>query len=318
MSSNDQRTIRAKFPFNDDEAAEALAKALSSDKGSAQVLHILTQINNTQRQMIRTPYNIKYKKDLVKDLEKSLSGEFEEVILALMETPTKYDVVQLNKAVKGVGTSESVLIEILCSRTDTELVAIKNEYQSVYGRTLEADLGGDTSGDFKDILITILQRPVETNNNVVDVAKIKQDVRKILADKKKPDKAQMKIAIASLPAQHLTTLVDEYAIAAGHPIDSDIEKQFNGEARKALLALIQCSRNRTMYFANLLRDSVKDPGTRYHNLIRLIVTRSEIDLASIREAYLVNFKKALAEEVTAECRGPHRDYLVAIIRGNSI
>lgn len=75
---------------------------------------------------------------------------------------------------QGVGTNESALIEILCSRTDTELVAIKNEYQSVYGRTLETDLDGDTNGDFKDILIAILQRPVETNNNVVDVAKIKQ------------------------------------------------------------------------------------------------------------------------------------------------
>lgn len=62
----------------------------------------------------------------------------------------------------------------------------------------------------------------------------------------------------------------------------------------------------------------QDPGTRDHDLIRLIVTRSEIDLASICEAYLVNFKKTLAEEVTDECRGPLRDYLVAIIRGNSI
>ncbi|VDK45783.1 unnamed protein product [Gongylonema pulchrum] len=89
-----QGTIRAKFPFNDDEAADALAKAISSDRGKP----------------IRTPYTAKYKKDLVKDLEKALSGDYEEVVLALMETPTKYDAIQLNKAIKVTVTSFIALI----------------------------------------------------------------------------------------------------------------------------------------------------------------------------------------------------------------
>ncbi|VDN32355.1 unnamed protein product [Gongylonema pulchrum] len=97
-----------------------------------------------------------------------------------------------------------------------------------------------------------------------------------------------------------------------------LQKQFSGDAKKALLALVQCSRNASIYFANLLNDSMKGPGTRDHDLIRLLVTRSEVDLLSIRETYFSNFRKTLVEEVAAECKGPYRDCLIAIIRGNSM
>uniref|UniRef100_A0A0M3HLN5 Annexin n=1 Tax=Ascaris lumbricoides TaxID=6252 RepID=A0A0M3HLN5_ASCLU len=50
--------------------------------------------------MIRTPYKTKYGKDLVNELKRECSGDFEDVMVGLMETPTKYDVLQLHKAVK--------------------------------------------------------------------------------------------------------------------------------------------------------------------------------------------------------------------------
>lgn len=58
-------TIGAKFPFHDDEAADLLAKLLASktDVSKMQIFQILTQINNTQRQMVISSINnfkIKY------------------------------------------------------------------------------------------------------------------------------------------------------------------------------------------------------------------------------------------------------------------
>ena len=50
-------------------------------------------------------------------LESELSGEFEEVILALMMTPTEYDAYCLHDAIDGLGTSEATLIGILCTRS---------------------------------------------------------------------------------------------------------------------------------------------------------------------------------------------------------
>uniref|UniRef100_A0A915Q684 Annexin n=1 Tax=Setaria digitata TaxID=48799 RepID=A0A915Q684_9BILA len=313
-------TIGAKFPFDDSEAAESLAKVIASktdDNKKLEVFRILAQMNNTQRQMIRTPYKMKYNKDLMTDLVNGLSGDYEDVILALMETPTKYDVLQLNEAISDTGTNESLLIEILCLRTGSELIAIKNEYEILTGNKLEVDVTAHTSGDLKDILLTVIQKPVMTINSVTDMEKIRQEIKKMIGEKKKIDKNAMKRVISSLPTYQLSILATEYATITGRQIEQDIEKQFNSHAKKALLALIKYSRNSNSFFADLLNSSLKNPGrTRDRDLIRLIVSRSEIDLATICEAYVKNYKKKLVEEISTECEDLIRDCLIAIINGN--
>ncbi|VDM96992.1 unnamed protein product [Thelazia callipaeda] len=320
LSGNDSfhGTITAKISFDDDKAVESLVKAMHSKKDAdeRQVLQILTQINNTQRQMIKTPYKIKCNRDLVVDLANIFAGDYKDVILALMETPTKYDTLLLKKAFDESGTNETVLIEVLCTRTDAQLVAIKNEYFILFETTLIADLNANTTGDLKDILTSVAQRPILINHNSVDTSKIRQDVKKILADKKKLDKALLKSTIASLPAAPLAVFIAEYAMMAGHQIDQDVEKQFSGHAKSALLALIQYSRNSFLYFANLLNGALKGPGIRDQDLIRLVVSRSEIDLASISEVYANSYKKQLVDEISAACEGSYRDCLIAIVNGN--
>ncbi|VDN95665.1 unnamed protein product [Brugia pahangi] len=95
-------------------------------------------------------------------------------------------------------------------------------------------------------------------------------------------------------------------------------KYFNGPAKKALLALIQYARNSNSYFADLLNSSLKNPSeTRDGDLIRLIISRSEIDLATISEAYMKSYKKKLIEDINKECNGSCRDCLITIIKGNT-
>lgn len=65
-----------------------------------------------------------------------------------------------------MGTTESTLIDILCSRNDDELTAIKNEYRDEYGKSLENDIVGDTSGDFKELLLALLNTRRDRSYNV--------------------------------------------------------------------------------------------------------------------------------------------------------
>ena len=67
-------------------------------------------------------------KDLVKEFKSELSGKLLDVVQGLMMTPSHYDAYQLNKAIKGLGTDEDVLIEILCTRSNSAIEAIKEAY----------------------------------------------------------------------------------------------------------------------------------------------------------------------------------------------
>lgn len=62
-------------------------------------------------------------------LKNEISGEFEKVILGLMQTPAEYDATCVRNAVKGAGTDEAALIDIITSRSNQELQAIKAAYK---------------------------------------------------------------------------------------------------------------------------------------------------------------------------------------------
>ena len=81
-----------------------------------------------KRSQLRTIWNKFAGKDLIKELKSELGGHFEDAILALFKTPTEFDAWCLHDAMSGAGTTESTLIEIMCSRSNDEIKAIKVKY----------------------------------------------------------------------------------------------------------------------------------------------------------------------------------------------
>lgn len=71
-----------------------------------------------------------FKQDLIADLKSELGGNFESVIIGLMMPTDEYCAKQLNKAIKGAGTSEDILVEILCSRPYDEIQRISAAYET--------------------------------------------------------------------------------------------------------------------------------------------------------------------------------------------
>ena len=67
--------------------------------------------------------------DLVDHIKSELSGDFEKVMVALMMSQAEYDAHLVREAVKGLGTDEDLLIEVLCTRSNAELEAAKEVYK---------------------------------------------------------------------------------------------------------------------------------------------------------------------------------------------
>lgn len=63
-------------------------------------------------------------------MKSELSGGLKKLSVGLCMSPCDFDAMNLNKAIKGLGTDEQVLTEIICTRSNQELKDIKAAYKT--------------------------------------------------------------------------------------------------------------------------------------------------------------------------------------------
>lgn len=111
-------------------SAEREAKTLrNSMRGlgakKVRINQVLAKWTGDQRQLIREAYDSMYKRDLLKDLNSELMHDHRNLAIALFTPPDKFGAQEVNRAIKGLGTDDASLIEILCSRTGYEMGQIR-------------------------------------------------------------------------------------------------------------------------------------------------------------------------------------------------
>uniref|UniRef100_A0A8D0FL09 Annexin n=1 Tax=Strix occidentalis caurina TaxID=311401 RepID=A0A8D0FL09_STROC len=226
--------------------------------------------------------------DLIESLKSELSGNFERLIVALMYSPFKYDAKELHDAMKGVGTSEDVIIEILASRTKAQIKEIIKAYKEEYGSDLEEDIKSETSGYLEQILVCLLQGERDNATLYVDTALALQDAETLYAAGEKirgTDETQFITILCTRSATHLLKVFEEYQKLAGKSIEDSIKSETHGSLEDAMLAIVKCTRNIRCYFAERLYYALKGAGTDDGTLIRVIVSRSEVDLNLIKAEF---------------------------------
>jgi len=314
-----QGTIRAAPGFDPASDAHALRKAmkgLGTDEKA--IIGVLCKRNNQQRQQIAVQYKSGYGRDLIKDLKSELGGKFEDVILGLMMPPFQYLAQQLFKAMDGAGTDEDVLFETLCTHNNAEITAIKDTYHQMYRRSLEESVRSESSDHFKRLLTAILQANRDESGHA-DPAKAANQAQALYkAGEKKmgTDEETFNVILATQSAAQIHAIMAEYDKISKKGFIKAIESETSGDYRHALLAIVKSSLNRTAYFAERLRDTMKGLGTRDDDLIRLIIGRSEYDLATIKQEYLKLYGKTLEKAVSSETSGDYKRALVMIVEGN--
>uniref|UniRef100_A0A673WLP6 Annexin n=1 Tax=Salmo trutta TaxID=8032 RepID=A0A673WLP6_SALTR len=266
----------------------------------AAVIEVLARRTIAQRQRIKEAYKQTVGKDLTDDLKGELTGNFENVVLGLLMTAPVYDAYELRNAMKGAGTEEAALIDILASRTNAEIRAITAAYIKDYEKNLEEDIDGDTSGMFQRVLVSFT------------FAVGFQDIYEAGEARWGTDEVKFLTVLCVRNRNHLLQVFKEYQKISGRDIEDSIKREMSGSLENVFLAIVKCLKNKPAFFAERLYKSMKGLGTTDSVLIRIMVARAEIDMLDIKAEFLKAYGKTLHSFIKGDTSGDYRKILLQL------
>jgi annexin A7/11 len=230
-----------------------------------ELIRVLSKADAIQINVMREQYQRRYHTDLIKHLEKETSGNFEAALVHVARGPLLGDCYALKRAMKGVGTNEDVLTDVLTSRTNADLNAIKAEYRKQFGTTLEADLRSDLSSDTEGMFIMIAAAKRHEDSDPVLPANIEADVKNLQdAFGNFMTKNGIKISeiITSRNEAQIRAIAQSYEQRYGRSLATTINKAFTGHMKDTLLLFVARAQNRALSDAVQLEDTMKGVGTK--------------------------------------------------------
>jgi hypothetical protein len=292
-----------------------IKQSLSKPKNLNTLIQIVTHRSNEQRQQIMQEYYHQYQINLHDEFLNNLSGNFKETIISLFYTPTDYDCYQIYKAVTGLGTNEETLIEIISSRTNEELNKIKQRYPQMYKSDLIELIKSETSGHLQKILITLLQadRPC----NIIPNEQVCEESAKRLYDSQNGKKDNLYNSFVYVFTQksreELALICKIYYNIYNRTLLEVVESSFSGNGRRVLKAIIYSLLSPSEYFAYRINKALKGFITNDNTLIRILVSRDEIDSDRIKRYYYQLYGITLYEHVNQKTSGDYKNLLLSLI-----
>jgi len=296
--------------------AQVLRKAMKGfGCDSKAIISVLTRRTTDQRQEIAKAFKQSFGKDLISDLKSETSGRFEDLIVALMTPRFDYLAKRLHKAMSGVGTDESVLIDILCTASNEELREIQDAYTRKYKNKLEDDIISETSGHFKRLLVSVCVAQ-RNEDDEVDESLVRQDAQALVdagLGKWGTDESVFNMIMAARSYNHLRLVFQTYEELTEQDIKATLKSEFSGDLLTAMKAIVNVIKNRPAYFAKRLRKAMKGMGTNDDLLIFVIVYRAEIDLGNVKDEYMIKYGKSLATAIKSETSGDYEKALISLL-----
>ncbi|XP_061554319.1 annexin A1-like [Phycodurus eques] len=306
----------APYPdFNASKDAAVLQSGIQS-KGVDEdvIISVLVKRNNEQRQKIKVVYEASTGQSLNRALKSALRSDLEDISLALLMPPAHFDAYLIRDATKRLGTDEDVLVEVLATRSNEEIRELKRVYKEEYGDDLEDVIKDETRGDFTTALLAMLKANKDESTEV-DMALAQKDAETLFEAGENTKGVEVSAFIDILTTRsglQLSKTFQRYACVSDMTLPKALNVELRGDIEDCLIDIVKCAWSTPAFFAEKLHRAMERHGTCEDTLIRVMVSRSEVDLKKILEEYRAMYDTTLQEDILKDTKHHFENILLGL------
>ncbi|CAN1181841.1 Annexin D1 [Linum perenne] len=296
------------------EDCEQLHKAFSGwGTNEDLIISILAHRNASQRKHIRESYQSIHGEELLKELDKELTSDFERIVLLWTLTPGERDAILANEATKKWTSSNQVLMEIACTRSTKQLLEAKQFYHDKFKKSIEEDVAQHTTGDFRKLLFSLIAC-YRYEGGEVNMTVANHEAQKLhdCFEKKEYGGDEVIRILSTRSKAQVNAALNQYKAKFGHEILEALEPDNKDEFLSLLRSTIKCLTRPEEYFVEIIHGAMHKTGTDEGALTRVVATRAEVDLKIIKEEYQRRHSVPLEKAIAKETSRHYEDMLLAL------
>ncbi|KAE8009160.1 hypothetical protein FH972_005612 [Carpinus fangiana] len=267
------------------------------------LVEIFVYRNSNEFKFIRQTYTALFGQNILHLISTTQrNNPFARAAYLRMAEPQERDAEIMRNSLFGGSLNVNTLVEIACSRPSEELQRIKQAYRSRFNSDLEQDVTAKINGGFKEILLAVL-KSCRSYGGKVDMSMAMCDAKTLYEAVESGRTVDQKTIISVLSQRNsgqIKAILVSYKQLYGQEFSKFMKQSKCGQFGKEVGIVIRCIQNPGKFFAKQLMMGMKSADDVREILIRSVITRSEIDVKDIDEAFAAKTGSSVENLVRGE------------------
>lgn len=300
-------------------AANDLRAAMKGFGTNEQALiNVLAKLDPVDVNSVKAAYKAQHHRDLMDDVHGETSGYFRDGLEGIIRGPLDQDCHVVYHAIKGAGTKESALNDVLLGRSNADINAIKQRYHQKYHNSLESDVKGDLSMKTERLFDMVLSARRNEESTPVNPQQVEQDVHEIYrATEGRAGTDQLVVCqiMAQRSNGQIRAIGAAYQQKYHRSLHDVFKREFSGHMKDALIFMAGAAEDPAKHDAEMLEDSMAGMGTKDTALVRrtIAIHWDPNRLQQAKGAYKHYYKRELRQRIESETSGDYKKLMAACV-----